>query len=164
MRIPPIGVRRVLLDPLIFILAVVSVIVSPLLFAFSASSDLVTRGPWKFVRTKRLFVVFMACEVAGLSAALGLWVASGFGARIRSPRFRVAHYRLLSWWLEVLSREIQIAFGFTIEIPSQPSIDGSIVVFSRDFGSDMIATTHIGEKLGNLAYLGSEYPYDARQP
>ena len=99
MWIPPIGVRRALLDPLIFILAVVSVIVSPLLFALAASADLVTRGPWKFVRTTRLFVVFMACEVAGLSAAFGLWVASGFGARIRSPRFRLAHYRLLSWWL-----------------------------------------------------------------
>ena len=134
MWIPPIGVRRVVLDPLIFFLAVLSVVLSPLLFAFAALADLITKGSGKFVRTTRLFVVFMACEAVGLTAAFGLWVASGFGARIRSARFRLAHYRLLSWWLGVMSREIQVAFGFTLEVPDQPRIEGPVIVFSRHAG------------------------------
>jgi 1-acyl-sn-glycerol-3-phosphate acyltransferase len=134
MWIPPIWVRRVVLDPLIFVVAILSVLLSPVLFAGAVLADLVSRGEWKFVRTTRLFVVFMGCEVVGLTAAFALWIASGFGARIRSPRFRVLHYRLLAWWLRVISHEIQLAFGLAIDLPGQPRIEGPVIVFSRHAG------------------------------
>jgi 1-acyl-sn-glycerol-3-phosphate acyltransferase len=134
MWIPPIGVRRVLLDPLIFLFAVGSVIASPILFAGAALLDAVTRDSRRYVRSTRLFVMFMACEVGGVSAAFILWVASGFGASIQSPAFRRAHYRLLSWWLRTISREIQAALGLTLELPHQPAIDGPVIVFSRHAG------------------------------
>lgn len=134
MWIPPIGVRRLVFDPLIYLFAVLSIIVSPVLFVVATLTDLVTRGQWKFVRTTRLFVVFLACEVFGLTAAFGLWVASGFGVRISTPRFRRLHYRLLAWWLGVISHEIQVAFGFTMRIPNNPHIEGPVIVFSRHAG------------------------------
>jgi 1-acyl-sn-glycerol-3-phosphate acyltransferase len=134
MWIPPIGVRRVLVDPLIFLFAAGSVVVSPILFAAAAFIDIVTRDSWKYVRTTRLFVMFMACEIGGVSAAFILWVASGFGVKIRTAAFRRAHYRLLSWWLRTMSREVQAALGFTIELPHQPPIDGPVIVFSRHAG------------------------------
>ena len=124
MWIPPIGVRRVVLDPLIFFLAVLSVVLSPLLFAFAALADLITKGSGKFVRTTRLFVVFMACEAVGLTAALGSGLPPDSERGSALARFRLAHYRLLSWWLGVMSREIQVAFGFTLEVPDQPRIEG----------------------------------------
>jgi 1-acyl-sn-glycerol-3-phosphate acyltransferase len=134
MWIPPIGVRRVLIDPVIYVFAVFSVLLSPVLFALAVSADLITRGPWKFTRMTRLFVMFMGSEVVGLTAAFVLWVASGFGAAIRSARFRRAHYRLLSWWLRNISREIRAAFGLTIELPRRPPIEGPVIVFSRHAG------------------------------
>lgn len=134
MWIPPIGVRRVVLDPLVYLFAALSVLVSPLLFSLALLVDLFGSGRRKFFRMTRLFVVFMACEVAGLTAAFALWIASGFGASIRSPHFRRLHYRLLSWWLRNISREIQLAFGFTIDVPAHPRIDGPVIVFSRHAG------------------------------
>ncbi len=134
MWIPPIWVRRVVFDPLIFVFAILSVLLSPFLFALATCADLVTRGEWKFVRTTRLFVVFMASEVAGLTAAFALWVVFGFGLWIRSPRSRLLHYRLLAWWLRVMSREIQLAFGLTIDMPTNPPIEGPVIVFSRHAG------------------------------
>lgn len=134
MWIPPIGVRRVFIDPLVYCFALLSVLVSPILFAIAIVLDLFGRGRRKFFRMTRLFVVFMACEVAGLTAAFVLWIASGFGISIRSPNFRRVHYRLLAWWLRNISREIQVAFGFTIEVPAQPPIEGPVIVFSRHAG------------------------------
>jgi 1-acyl-sn-glycerol-3-phosphate acyltransferase len=134
MWIPPIGVRRVFVDPLVYLLGVLSVLLSPVLFALALIADLITRGPWRFSRMTRLFVMFMASEVVGLTAAFALWVLSGFGLVIRSPGFRRAHYRLLSWWLRTMSREIQAAFGLTIDLPRQPPIEGPIIVFSRHAG------------------------------
>lgn len=134
MWIPPIAIRRVFIDPLIYCFAVLSVFLSPILFTIAAILDVFGSDRRKFFRMTRLFVVFMACEVAGLTAAIVLWIASGFGVRIRSPRFRRLHYRLLSWWLRNLSREIQLAFGFTIEVPAQPRIEGPVLVFSRHAG------------------------------
>jgi len=134
MWIPPIGVRRVFLDPVIYVCALASVLTSPILFTLAFVADLIARGPWKFTRTTRLFVVFMGSEVIGLTSAFVLWVVSGFGLAIRSPRFRRANYRLLSWWLRTMSREVQAAFGLTILLPRQLPINGPVIVFSRHAG------------------------------
>lgn len=134
MWIPPIGVRRVFLDPIIFLIAVLTVLICPILFLAATLADLVSSGHWKFLRMARLFVMFMAAEAVGLIAAFSLWLASGFGYFVRSDRFMRAHYRLLSWWLSVISREIQVAFGFTIDLPEQDRIEGPIIAFSRHAG------------------------------
>ncbi len=134
MWIPPIGVRRVLIDPVIFLLALISVLVSPLLFAVGFVADLVTPGVWKFIRMTRLYVMFMAAEVIGITWALGIWILSRFGRRMRTPRFVSANYRLLSWWLSLMSREIQATLGLHIVLPELPTIDGPVIVFSRHAG------------------------------
>ena len=134
MWIPPIGVRRVFIDPLIYVFAIVSVVVSPILFALAFIADLFTRRTWKFVRMTRLFVMFMVGEVGGLTAAFGLWIASGFGAAMRSPRFMRANYGLLSWWLRLMSRELQAALGLEFDVPHNPAIEGPVLVFSRHAG------------------------------
>lgn len=135
MWIPPIGVRRIVIDPLIFLFALASVLVSPILFPAALIADAITSGPpWKFIRMTRLFVVFMAAEVIGLVWALGLWVASGFGYAMRRPRFVRANYQLLSWWLRIMSREVQAALGLQYVIPELERIEGPVIVFSRHAG------------------------------
>ena len=134
MWVPPIGLRRVLIDPIIYVAALVTVLVSPLLFLAALIADAFTRGTWKFTRMTRLFVVFSAAEVVGLTWALGLWIASGFGHAMRTPRFVLANYRLLSWWLRTMAREIQAALGLRLDLPEQPRIEGPVIVFSRHAG------------------------------
>ena len=134
MWIPPIGVRRVFLDPLIYLFALLSILASPVLFGVAFIADLITRRSWKFVRSTRLFVMFMVAEVAGLTAALAVWIAAGFGLARRAPWYIRTNYHLLSWWLRTMSREIQAALGLRFDIPRNPPIDGPIIVFSRHAG------------------------------
>ena len=48
--------------------------------------------------------VILASWKAGFAAMLGLWLAAGFGTRIRSPRIQEAHYAFMRWWLGILNR------------------------------------------------------------
>ena len=148
MWIPPIWVRRVLIDPLVFVAALLVVLASPLLFLVAVLADLFVPGRWRVTRVTRLAVVFSLCEVLGLLGALGLWLGSGFGAAIRSPRFRELHYRLLGWWLRTISRELRAAFGLEVEVPRNPPVEGPVLVFSRHAGpgdSIFLASALLGD-------------------
>ncbi|MFV9672989.1 MAG: 1-acyl-sn-glycerol-3-phosphate acyltransferase [Acidimicrobiia bacterium] len=131
---PPIVVRRVFLDPLVFVIALAGVIFSPIFFAVAFVADLFVPGRWRVVRFTRLAVTAMFYEVLGLIVVLDLWVVSGFGAKVRDPRFRKIHYAVLGWWISAMSRGVQSALGLTIEHPRNPPIDGPVIVFSRHAG------------------------------
>ena len=103
MWMPPIGVRRIFLDPLFFLLALVALLLSPLLFAAAFIADLFIPGRWKALRFTTLSLTFMLYEVLGLITVFALWVASGFGIWIHTPRFRVMHYAVLRWWIRGIS-------------------------------------------------------------
>jgi 1-acyl-sn-glycerol-3-phosphate acyltransferase len=134
MWMPPIAIRRVLLDPIIFLVALVALILSPLIFAAAFVADLFIPGKWKALRSTKLGLTFMFYEVFGLIALFVLWVFSGFGARIHTPKARETHYDLLGWWITGVSRAVQAALGLTIDIPRNPPIDGPVIVFSRHAG------------------------------
>jgi 1-acyl-sn-glycerol-3-phosphate acyltransferase len=134
MWMPPIAVRRVILDPIIFVVALVGVIFSPIFFAVAFVTDLFVPGRWKALRFTRLAVTAMFYEVLGLIIVFDLWLVSGFGARVRKPRFREIHYGVLGWWIAAMSRGVQSALGLTIEFPRNPPIDGPVIVFSRHAG------------------------------
>ena len=134
MWMPPIVVRRVFLDPLVFIIALVGVALSPLFFAVAFVADLFIPGRWKALRIVKLIVTFMFYEVLGLITAFNLWVIAGLGTRIHQPGFQERHYAVLGWWIAAMSRGVQSALGLTIEFPRNPPIDGPLIVFSRHAG------------------------------
>ena len=68
---------------------------------------------------------------------LALWVASGFGWRIRSPRFQRAHYVLVQWFLQVLFWECQrvLHVRVAVEGPPPTTYDGRpLLILSRHAG------------------------------
>ena len=134
MWMPPIGVRRVLLDPIFFMIALLFLLLSPFLFAAAFVADLFIPGRWKALRFTTLFLTFMLYEVLGLIAAFALWVASGFGIWIHTPRSRKMHYGLLRWWIRGISGAVQRALGITIDAPHRPPVPGPVIVFSRHAG------------------------------
>ena len=131
---PPIGVRRIFLDPLLFLNALVMLILSPLLLFAAFVADRFVPGDGKVMRMTKLLLTFMPHEVLGLIAAFNLWIVSGFGAKIHSPVFRNMHYALFGWWITGISKAVQKALGFTIDVPRHPPIDGPVIVFSRHAG------------------------------
>ncbi len=131
---PPIGVRRVLLDPLFFILALVALLLSPILFLAAFLADLFVPGRWRVLRFTKLLLTFMLYEVLGLITVFNLWIISGFGAKIHTPRFQAMHYAVLRWWIAGISKAVQKALGLTIDAPHKPPVPGPIIVFSRHAG------------------------------
>ena len=97
MRTPPLLVRRAVMAPLVFLLDLGFVVVSPLL-ALPAALLVPVVGT-RALRLLAIAVGWASRHAAGLAACLGLWVASGFGARSRSARFQRAYYDLLRWFV-----------------------------------------------------------------
>jgi 1-acyl-sn-glycerol-3-phosphate acyltransferase len=98
---PPYWVRRFLIAPLVVALGVVALAVTPLaLLIFLA---LIALAP--HVRTLRvvwLAFVYLIWDGAALVVLFVLWIASGFGWKLRSPAFQRAHYRVAAVALRVL--------------------------------------------------------------
>jgi 1-acyl-sn-glycerol-3-phosphate acyltransferase len=100
-RLPPRPVRR-LLDPLLLVLLLVVVALLPLLIVVATLLSLRLPGRWRGLRILTLAVVWVVVEWLGVLIAFLLWIASGFGWRLRSRAFQRAHYWLLRLGLAVI--------------------------------------------------------------
>ena len=139
MRTPPVLVRRLLLAPLVFLLELAFVVISPLLAVVAA-----LLAPVVGTRALRLLAIavgFAARHAAGLLACLGLWVASGFGARSRSAGFQRAYYDLLRWFVGGVYRSM--ARWARVEV----RLDGSeeaLAALSQAGGPAIVLSRHAG--------------------
>ena len=143
MNLPPRPVRRVL-GPLALVVALaVTLVLLPVLAVLAAVASLWLPGRWRGLRLLGFAVVGLALELAALVAAVALWVASGFGWRLRSPRFEAAHYAVLRMLLEAVVGAAQRLFKLRLEtdgVSWSPLDDGApgstnaMIVLSRHAG------------------------------
>jgi 1-acyl-sn-glycerol-3-phosphate acyltransferase len=136
---PPTPIRRPLTVGVWLVLSILALVLSPALIGLAAIASSVTRRPQPLI-VARLVVAYFAYELAVLIACGALWLASGVGLRMRSPRFQRLHYRLLRWFAHGLtSRALQL---LEIDIAPEPSEeatralteDGPLLFFSRHAG------------------------------
>ncbi len=101
MRPPPKWVRRIVIAPVVVTLGLVALAVTPLaLIIFLAVISLLPH-----VRTLRvvwLAFVYLVWDALLVIALFVLWIASGFGWKLRAPAFQRAHYRLAAFALRSL--------------------------------------------------------------
>jgi hypothetical protein len=129
---PPLILRRLVLAPLVVLICVVLVLLSPLLFLATLVVDVLWRGGLGLTRLAAFCVVYVASEAAMIVALFVLWIASGFGL----ARLEVAHYRLVRAWLHVVSAAAISLLGLRIEIVDPPvPRPGPLLVFGRHAGS-----------------------------
>jgi 1-acyl-sn-glycerol-3-phosphate acyltransferase len=102
MPLPPAWIRRVILAPLAIVLAVVLVTTLPVWLLLAAAASPLVPGRLRPLRVIWLGTVYVVCDALLLVVLFGLWVASGFGWKVRSPAFQRAHYVLTAWLLRVL--------------------------------------------------------------
>lgn len=134
-RLPPSIIRRIVIAPLVFSLTIALLVVSPLLLLLAAAADLVLPGNWKALRIVGFGVGYLALELIGCLGLLGLWVASGFGIWMRSPRIQDAHYGFMGWWLSKADHLARKMFRLRIYIEDRPQPrPGPVLVFSRHAG------------------------------
>ena len=168
-RLPPRIVRRLVLAPLALALCLALLAISPILFLAAFVADLFLPGDWRTVRLLAFLVSYLALEVVGLVAMFVLWVASGFGLRLRSPRIVEAHFGFMRWWLRRTDRVVRKVFRLRIHIEDRPlPTAGPILVFCRHAGPGnsllLIGTLLVGyrrnPRIVMLAKLQWEPLYD----
>ena len=102
MRVPPIWVRRVVLAPLVIVVAVVMLVVTPVELLIALALTSLVPGRFRLPRVLWLVTVYLLWDAMLVVAMFGLWIGSGFGYAIRRPGFVSAHYRLGAWGLRLL--------------------------------------------------------------
>jgi hypothetical protein len=133
--LPPKIVRRLVIAPLVFALCLVLLAVSPLFLLGAALADIFLPGNWRTLRLTAFVVVYLALEVVGLLVMFGLWIWTGFGLRMRSPRAQSLHYSVMMRWLRAMNRAAARLFRLRIRIEDRPTPSpGPILVFSRHAG------------------------------
>jgi 1-acyl-sn-glycerol-3-phosphate acyltransferase len=145
----PPAIRRPLTITTWLVVSAVCLVLSPLILAAGAIAAAVMRRPQPRVLA-RLVVEYFARELLVLIACGGLWLASGLGWRMRTPRFRRAHYRLLAWFVGGLAARIRDQLHISVETEPEPGAadslraDRPLLVFSRHAGpADTVFITDI---------------------
>lgn len=134
-RLPPIWFRRLIIGPLVFVLTLVLLVISPVLLLVASIADLFLPGSWRTLRIVTFGVGYLALEVVAFFALFGLWIASAFGARIRSPSMQKSHYGFMRWWLHKVNQMARRLFNLRIYIEDRPEPrPGPLLVFSRHAG------------------------------
>jgi 1-acyl-sn-glycerol-3-phosphate acyltransferase len=147
--VPPKLVRRLVLAPLVALLELALLVVSPVLMLLAILLSPVFGG-WRPVRLVAIAVVGIARHFAALAACLGLWVASGFGWKLRSDRMLRAHYALMRWFVAGIYRTIVRIARVEIHVHDSDEAEEAlrtpgrpVIVFSRHAGEgDTLLVIH----------------------
>ncbi len=124
-----------MLAPLALALTLALLAVMPAIFLAAAIADLFLPGNWRTVRVVGFVAAYLVLEVVGLVVMFGLWVGSGFGARLRSPRMIERHYDFMRWWLRTINGVVKKLFHLRIFIEDRPvPRPGPLLVFCRHAG------------------------------
>lgn len=151
MRLPPRWVRRPVSLLVVLGLAVTATLL-PLLVPAAVLLSLVLPGRWRVLRLLGFALVYLLVETAALAAAFGLWLGTGFGARMHAEWSVRAHYAVLRWALAVLVGSARVLFGLRVvddEVGWSPLDDGkpgsenAMVVLARHAGpGDSLLLVH----------------------
>lgn len=133
--IPPWIVRRALVDPLAVALGIVAVVLLPPVLLVCALIDLTLRRPFPTTRLVAVAFAHVIFDAFGVVCLFGLWVASVFGSRMRSPWMQGIHHRFVRWWLGALLGTTTWLLRIRVLIEErQPPRPGPVLVFSRHAG------------------------------
>ncbi len=131
------ALRRLVVAPAVISLTVLIWVTLPLWLMVAAALAPVLPGRWRALRLFWVAVVYLTFESVLLVVLLGLWLASGFGWKIRSPYFAGIHYDLVQGTLIVFFREARRVLGLRIRTdgphPSR-NPDRPVLVLCRHAG------------------------------
>src|SRR5690242_16675085 len=104
--LPPRLIRRLVLAPLLVVIALAMIVLSPFLALLALVSGLARSGAGR-LRGLRLLcfaLIWLTAETVVLFVLLGLWITSGFGGRLRTEPYQSRHYAVMRWFLDSLYR------------------------------------------------------------
>jgi 1-acyl-sn-glycerol-3-phosphate acyltransferase len=117
--LPPRLIRRLVLAPLVVVIAVGFIVLSPFLALLALVFGLMARSRAGHMRSLRLVgfaLIWLVAEAVALVMLAGLWVVSGFGGRLRTEPYQSRHYGVMKWFLDVLYNGAARTYGLRVEV------------------------------------------------
>src|SRR5262252_6513176 len=152
--LPPRLIRRLVLAPLVIVVAVALVVLFPLLALVALTFGAVWRsrpGRRRVLRLLFFALIWLTAETAALFMCLGLWVASGFGGRLRTEPYQARHYAVMERFIGRLYRSATKTFRVQV-IVEEPELTPAeqaarlarpVIVLSRHAGpGDSLLLVH----------------------
>lgn len=134
-RLPPRLIRRLVLAPLVILVSLALIAISPVALLVALIADLFLPGNWRTLRMTAFVTVYLIFEVVGLVVLFLLWIATGFGLTTDSERSKAWHYRFMSGWLKAMYKTVALLFRLRINIEERPAPQpGPVLVFCRHAG------------------------------
>jgi 1-acyl-sn-glycerol-3-phosphate acyltransferase len=138
-------IRRLVLAPLVIVIAFGFIVLSPFLALLALVFGLLARARAGHMRSLRLVgfaLVWFVAETVALVALAGLWVVSGFGGRMRTEPYQSRHYGVMRHFLDAMYRGAERTYGLRVEV-DEPELTGDelaarltrpVIVLSRHAG------------------------------
>lgn len=140
MRPPHRWLRRLVVDPAVVFGVIVALVSLPIVVPAAGFASRYVPGKWRIARIVWFLFLYLAIEAISLIALFGLWVASGFGWKLQTPEFQVAHYELFGWMLRRMVASAKLTFRVAIDREgprSRATTNGRrrpVIVLSRHAG------------------------------
>jgi len=143
--LPPRLVRRLVLAPVVIVIALGVILLSPLLAVLAllfGLAGLSRAGRMRNLRLLSFAVVWLTAEIVALFILLGLWIISGFGGRLRTEPHQSRHYAVIRRFLDTLYQGAERTYGLRVEVEEPELTAGErvarlarpIIVMSRHAG------------------------------
>jgi 1-acyl-sn-glycerol-3-phosphate acyltransferase len=142
--VPPRLIRRLVLAPLVIVIAAGLIVLSPFLAVLALVFGLARSraGRMRWLRMLFFALIWLTAETVVLVMLLGLWISSGFGGRLRTEPYQSRHYAVMRWFLDTLYRGAESALELRVEV-DEPELAADeraarlarpIIVLSRHAG------------------------------
>jgi 1-acyl-sn-glycerol-3-phosphate acyltransferase len=112
----PIWIRRLVIAPAFVLLAVGLVTTLPIWLLLALAASPLVPGHLRVPRLVFLAIAYVIWDAAALVVLFVLWLASGFGLRIRNPWFQRAHYVVTERFLQILFWVARWSLHLTLDV------------------------------------------------
>jgi len=156
--LPPTVIRRLVLTPLVVVIAGALAALAPPLALLSAAyylarhrtrqDDAAQTGRRHRMRALRVVcfaLVWAVGETAALTVMLCLWIVSGFGGRLDTEPYQSRHYGVMRRFLDLIYRTAERTCGLRVEVtgPNEAAENRPLIVLSRHAGpGDSLLLVH----------------------
>ncbi|WP_435741774.1 1-acyl-sn-glycerol-3-phosphate acyltransferase [Nocardioides sp. SYSU DS0663] len=108
------ALRRLVVAPVVVASTVLLWVTAPLWLLVAAALSPLLPGRWRALRLAWIAIVYLTMEALLLVVLLGMWLAAGFGRRVRTPYWEGIHYDLVQGVMWVFFSEARRVLRLSI--------------------------------------------------
>lgn len=117
--LPPRWARRLFVAPLVPLLTILLLASLPVTVLIAVVASNFLPGRWRALRVLYFLLLYLLVDSVAIGWLLVLWIASGFGRRLREPRWQDRHYAMMRSYLAVLVRAGTRVFRVGFEVDAE---------------------------------------------